>query len=572
MFLGLEIADFLVLTIYLVLITLLGAWAGHGAKNVSEFFMPRRFGKLMMLMNAFGTGTASDQAVTVASATYRSGLSGIWYQWLWLFVTPFYWLIAPLFRRFRAVTTAEVYELRFDRSVALLFAIVGIASLAVKIGVLLRGTGALMEACTGASVSTHMAIVATAIMFVVYGTAGGLSGAIVTDFVQGFLTLFFSFILLPFVLAEVGWIAGVKDTINDPAMMSLVAPGKITWFFVIMMAVQALVGIVAQPFIMGICGAGKTEFEGRVGMVAGNFVKRICTMAWSITAIAGVAWYMQSGATMESIDPDTLYGNLAQAFLPQLAPGVLGLFLAAMLAAVMSSCDAFMLSSAALFTQNVYRPMRAGQTESHYLLVGRVAGIFVVVGGILFALWVPNVIKALEIWFMIAPMMGIAFWLGLFWRRLSVAGAWASTLAGFATWYVTTRSGFIAAVAGLPQADTLRLVWEAKGGLEIYLPWQILMYMTAAILAGIIVSLITRPVSNEKLRRFYDLTRTPVQPGEEIVNSCELPAGVAPAQRRMLTTALGLEVPMPSLTSWLGFSAGWLGVAVIMLLYVTIWR
>jgi len=42
-----------------------------------------------MIMHAFGTGTASDQAVTVASATFRGGLSGIWYQWLWLFATPF---------------------------------------------------------------------------------------------------------------------------------------------------------------------------------------------------------------------------------------------------------------------------------------------------------------------------------------------------------------------------------------------------------------------------------------------------------------------------------------------------
>ena len=81
--------------------------------------------KGMMIMHAFGTGTASDQAVTVSSATFRSGISGIWYQWLWLFVTPFYWLIAPIFRRFRAITTADVYELRYDRSVAVLFALVG---------------------------------------------------------------------------------------------------------------------------------------------------------------------------------------------------------------------------------------------------------------------------------------------------------------------------------------------------------------------------------------------------------------------------------------------------------------
>ena len=74
------------------------------------------------------TATASDQAVSVAAATAKNGLSGIWFQWMWLFSTPFYWLIAPIMRRFRAVTTADIYELRYDRSVSMLFAVVGIAS------------------------------------------------------------------------------------------------------------------------------------------------------------------------------------------------------------------------------------------------------------------------------------------------------------------------------------------------------------------------------------------------------------------------------------------------------------
>jgi Na+/proline symporter len=123
--------DMSVVFVYLIGITVLGVWVGRKVKGLKDYFMPRRFGKGMMIMHAFGTGTASDQAVTVSAATFRGGLSGIWYQWLWLFVTPFYWLIAPIFRRFRAVTTADVYQLRFDRTVAVLFAIVGIANMSV---------------------------------------------------------------------------------------------------------------------------------------------------------------------------------------------------------------------------------------------------------------------------------------------------------------------------------------------------------------------------------------------------------------------------------------------------------
>ena len=55
-----------------------------------------------------------------------------------------------------------------------------------------------------------------------------------------------------------------------------------------------------------------------------------------------------------------------------------------------------------------------------------------------------------------------------------------------------------------------------KGEPTIYVPWQILAYMTTASVAGIIVSLFTKPVAKSKLDCFYGLTRTPVQPGEKI--------------------------------------------------------
>ena len=567
---GLHAIDGLVVVLYLAGITVMGFWMGRRVSGLDEFFMPRRFGKGMMIMHAFGTGTASDQAVTVSSATFRSGLSGIWYQWLWLFVTPFYWLIAPIFRRFRAITTADVYELRYDRSVAVLFAVVGMANMCIKIGLMLKGAGALADAGTGGLINADLAIVAVTVMFVVYGAAAGLGAAIVTDYIQGMLTIALSFMSLPFSLWEVGGMTGVRETISSEAMLSLVAPGKISWFFVIMMSLQALVGIVAQPFIMGVCAAGKTEWEGRVGIVGGNLIKRLCTAAWSLTAIAAVAWYIQNGNDPSLLDAealkqtgDRIYGEVAHTFLPRLVPGLLGLFLAALLAGVMSSCDSFMISSAALFTENIYKPLRSGRSDRHYVWVGRVASVLVVAGGVGFAFWVPSVVKALEIWFMIAPMMGLVFWIGLFWRRMSVAGAWATTLTGFAAWWVSTQPWFINALGGIPGSESLRLLWAEGDKTVVYLPWQILFYGLTASAVGIVVSLLTRPVSPEKLDRFYQLSRTPVQHGEQVLRPCTLPAATEAVDRPMLITAGGLELPMPTKTSIIGFMAAWLFVAGI---------
>ncbi|HEX8203665.1 MAG TPA: hypothetical protein VF590_24525, partial [Isosphaeraceae bacterium] len=231
---GLSIADAAVLAIYLLGTTALGLWVGRRSRTVAEYFLPRTFSKPVMIMYAFGTGTASDQAVLVASATFKDGLSGIWYQWLWLFATPFYWIIAPIMRRFRAITTADVYELRFDRGVANLYALLGIVSMTVKIGVLLKGSAVLLEGCTDGRMDTRAAILAMSLLFVAYGTVGGLTSVVLTDFVQGLLTLLFSFMLLPLVMHAVGGMAGIRQTVRDPRMFSLVAPGKIGAFFIVM--------------------------------------------------------------------------------------------------------------------------------------------------------------------------------------------------------------------------------------------------------------------------------------------------------------------------------------------------
>jgi Na+/proline symporter len=565
---GLHPADAIVLVVYLVGVTLLGIWAGRLVKSMGDYFMPRRFGKAMMITHAFGTGTASDQAVIVAAETFRSGASGIWWQWIWLPATPFYWLIAPIMRRLRAVTTADVYELRFNKSVAVLFAIVGIVGLSVKIGLMLVGASALIHSGTDGMIDANFAIIIVTILFVGYGMVGGLGAAILTDFAQGILTIVFSFLLLPFVLNAVGGMSGVRETIRDPKMLSLMVPGNIGPFFVVMYALQALVGIVAQPFIMGVCAAGRTEMDGRVGFMFGNIVKRICTIAWSLTALAAVAWYLQRGTDMSEMKPDYVYGDIARAFLPSIMPGLLGLFLASLLASVMSSCDSFMIASAGLFTQNLYKPLRPAKSERHYLLVGRFASLAVVAGGIVFAYSVPNVKTALDIWFKVAPPLGIAFWMGLLWRRTTPAGAWAATAAGFAAWGLTALQPVVDFVGRLPFADAWGLISQPTGKLPaIDQPWVIVFYTGAALLAGVLVSLVTKPTEREKLDRFYALTRTPIAEGEVVLEPCTLPQGVAPPHRRMLLTAFGLEVPMPSTTSVVGFLAGWIAVGLLVVSY-----
>ncbi|MDP6578907.1 MAG: sodium:solute symporter family protein [Candidatus Marinimicrobia bacterium] len=556
---GLHITDFIVLILYFLGITVIGIWTSKKIKTVDDFFMPRKFGKFSLMMHGFGTGTHSDQAVGVASKTFSSGLSGIWYQWLWLFVTPFYWLIAPLLRRFRAITMADVFVARYDQSVGMLFAFIGMVNLMVNIGLILKGSSAIISATFGEAISSSTIIVIMTILFLIYGIVGGLTAAIVTDFFQGILTIIFSFFLLPFVLSAVGGLEGMHRTIADPKMFSLIAPEEIGIFYIVIISINGLVGWVTQPHTMGNCAAGKTEMDGRIGVTCGNFIKRFCTVAWSLTGLAAVAYLIG-----DNIDPDKVYGLMARDFLPQIMPGLLGIFLASLLASVMSSCDSFMIASSALFTENIYRPLMPKKSSKHYIQIGRIASLIIVAGGVSFAFWLPGVVKGLEIFWKISPMMGIVFWLGLFWRRATVAGAWAATFSAFFMWWITTLPTFISLIGSLPIADNARFVVEKATGAEIYLPWQMILYLITGVCTGIAVSLFTQPVEKQKLDNFYALARTPVLANESFISKpCTIPENVTVSKAKKLFSTNNLEILRPSKISIIGFIVSWIFVAIL---------
>ncbi len=559
--------DWIVILIYLIILAFIGIWASKRIKTASSFFISERnFGKILLTFFTFGTGTNTDQAVTVVSKTHVSGASGIWYQWLWLFATPFYWLLAPLFRRMRAVTTADYLFVRYGQSVAVLFAIVGMAQLSVNIGVTLKASSALITAVTDGAISSAFAIFALTGLFVFYGVLGGLKAAIFTDFIQGILTVVLSFLILPFALKAVGGLEGLRAAVADPAMFSILAPGEITTLYVIIIALNGLIGWVTSPYTMAMCGAGKSEADARVGLVSGMFFKRICTIAWVLTGLCGIGLY--AGQT---VDPDFVWGFLARDLLPNVAPGLIGLFVASMLAAVMSSCDCFMVSSAALFTENIYKPLiKPNQDEKHYILTGRIASVVVVVFGIIIAFGVSGVVQGLEVFWKVHAMMGIAIWASFFWRKATAAGAWASTLSGFAAWAFTSKIGLIGWDFNAQFATILPNFMLNNG--QLSLPWQMIFYLSVGLVVMVTVSLATRPPDEENLNRVYECLRTPVKKGEPEVEPLTLPASTKPAPRSVLFNHPDFEIMKPRRVDTLGFLASCLGVGLLLCAFIWILR
>lgn len=555
---GFEPIDFIVIVVYLIGITVIGSWAAKRVKSAASFFIgDRKFGKVMMSFFMFTAATRYDQAVSVTSKVYSSGASGIWYQWMWLFSTPLFWLIAPIFRRMRAVTIGDYFEMRYGPSVCLLYVIIGILQLIVTIGLMLKSCGAMVTATTNGQVNANLAIFSTTAIFVIYSIAGGMNSAIVADFVQGLMTFTFSFLLLPFAFDTLGGISGMRAALPDPAMMDLVAPKEITAFYIFMISFNGLVGWVTQPHTMVVCAGGKTEMEGRMGVTSGLFVKRICTIAWMITGLCAIAMY-----TNLDVKPDEVFGRMARDLLPGVMPGLVGLFIACILASLMGACGAFMVVSSGLFTQNIYkRFLVQGQSDKHYVVIGRVASVVMVGLGVYFAYTIENVVKGLEIFWQVSAMMGIAFWVGLYWRRATVAAAWAGTLSSFAVLLFTSKIDLIGWDFNSHFAHYLPGFMVLDG--KLLLSWQMVMYLIVGFVVTIAVSLFTRPVDKSRLDQMFACLRTPITPNEPETKPFTLPAGIQPAPRKVLIDLPGFEIPRPSWVGMIGFVVSW---AIVLLL------
>jgi len=642
LWLGLHTADWIVLALYFVVILAIGLWSIKKVKDMTDFFMGgRRFGKVFMMFFAFGSGTSSEQAISVVAGTWRAGLAGIWWQFLWLWATPFYWIVAPIMRRMRALTTADFFETRFNGPTAVLYSFYGIAISITFIAGGLFGTGKMVDALTGNELDRisieanimvpaaqwnaaektfsiterrlqgyEFAILAVTVMFVIYGMAGGLGAAIITDFIQGILTIIFSFLLLPFVFYQIGGFGALhKQADLKKGMLDLFASDElaatmgepITIFYVFMLSVTALAGIVIQPHIMGVCGAGKTEYEGRFGFTVGNFLKRFCTVAWTFTGLACIVWYMGDNSPLKtSPDPadqaiyqslvmkaspeyqklpaeekakidttdrnfaDQLFGLAAHDILPTIAPGLIGLLLASLLAAVMSTSDAQMIISSGLFTENIYRKcLVKDRSQRHYLWVGRLSGLVIVILALVLQTTFTDIIAALKVIVKTPACIGISLWFGISWRRWNVISVWTSTVTGILAWIAVAFYPDVIYKTGLLPELMFKVDGTAVKMLDV---WQMFSFMSIAILSGILVSFLTPRQSKEKLDHFYTLMHTPVTLNEVVESPCTLPKDPAPIGKKMFPNSKDIEIPKPTFQDLSGFILAWCAVGAIIYL------
>ncbi len=477
---SLQAIDWIVIALYFAAMVAIGLAASRKVRKTADYFLGNRsFNVWLVIGQALGVGTHAEMPVSLAGKIYQSGYSGIWYQWKNLFITPFYWILAPLFRRFRRTTTGEVYRDRYGEWMSAVYTVFALAYFTFNMGAMLKGAGKLVSVASGEVVSANAVVLAMTATFLLYSFVGGLVAAAYTDFAQSLFIVVLSFLLIPLGLRETGGFTGIRETL-EPGMLSMVTPGDVGVFTILMLTLNGLVGIVAQPHILASVGTGRDERSCRIGMAYGNFIKRFCTIGWALVGVIVATLVIQRGEAAFA-DPEDAFGYATRELL---FPGGLGLMIACVLAANMSTGSAFMVDSAALFTQNFYnRYIAKGRSDRHYLWAGRFAGVAMTLLGVVFGLYVGSVLQAFLFTETIAAFMGISMFGAISWKRANRWGALASLAVSSTVFFTLTHREY-----------GVLLQWEAAN-------FAIALVTGFAALA--LISLATPPESEGRLAPFY---------------------------------------------------------------------
>ncbi len=514
----LDSLDWIVLALYAVVVVAIGlAVTRRAGQGRHEFFLSgRRLSWWLLGVSLVATTFSTDTPNLITDLVRTGGVSQNWVWWAFAITgmcTVFFY--AKLWRRSAALTDIAFYELRYSGKPAaflrgfraiylgVVFNVMIMASVnlsATKIaGVMLgwdRGTAVLI----GGAVT------------VLYAASSGLSGVVLTDFVQ-FIIAMVGAVLAAVVALGLPQVGGLSGLFSHPAVVSRLSllPDFSDWstaaaVLVVPLAVQWWStwypgaepgggGYVAQRML-----AAPTERDAmRTTLLFNVLHYAVRPWPWIIVALASLIIYpdlASIAARFPHIDRAIVRNDLAySAMLVYLPHGLFGLMIASLAAAYMSTISTHLNWGASYAVEDCYRRFVApDKDERHYVRVGRAVTVGLIALASALSLWLQNSYQAFQILLQIGAGTGLIFLLRWFWWRIN---AWSEIAGMVISFVIAVYFQFVHRALGLPPlAPTLQLVI----GIAI---------TTVGWLA---VTFATPPTDRATLQTFYDRIR-PMGPG-----------------------------------------------------------
>jgi Na+/proline symporter len=505
--------DWLVILSYGVIALAIGLiFARRAGKGIGEFFLSGRNAPWWLLGTSMvATTFSTDTPNLVTDMVRTNGVSQNWAWWAFLITgmcTVFFY--AKLWRRSGAFTDIGFYELRYSGGIAAFLRGFRALYLGVFFNVMIMATVTLAAIKIGGvllGIDKYTTVLIAGTVTVIYSAMSGLWGVVVTDLLLFAIAMIGSLAAAYFALAqpEVGGLAGL---VASPALEGRLSflPDFTDWrtaaaVFIIPIAVQWWStwypgaepgggGYVAQRML-----AARNEKDAMKATLWFNVAHyALRPWPWVIVALASLIIYPDLAsitARFPGLDPSIVRNDLAYpAMLVFLPHGLLGLVVASLAAAYMSTISTHLNWGASYIVDDVYKRFVApDRSERHYVSVARVSTVGLIILAGIVSLWLENALQAFQILLQIGAGTGLIFLLRWFWWRIS---AWSELSAMIISFLV---------------AIYFEVVHEALGFAAVHPSLKLVLGVAITSVVWLTVTLLTPATDKATLQAFYDRIR-----------------------------------------------------------------
>lgn len=504
---GLGTADHIVIAGYFVLLTLVGLYFWKRMKQASDFFTGgSRIPWWLAGISFYLTGFSAFTFVAYSEMAYRYGFVAVTLAWssavAMVAGTLF---LASRWRRARIISPVEFLEARYNKQIRQALAWTGLPLKVIDDGLKIYATGVFVSVGMGFDLRTS--IVVSGAVMLLYTFMGGLWAVVVTDFVQFIILTLGVVVLFPLVFAGSG--LGVLTQGTPPGFLAPVnapfSPLYVFAFYLLILLSYNGNWAFAQKFY-----SVRDEREARKAGLLAAALKIIGPPLFILPAMAARSLMPELMTPPNS--PQYTYAALSLRYLPA---GLMGLMIAAMFSATMSTLSGDYNVMASVITEDIYRRLfDKNASQRRLVVVGRLATLLV--GALTIAIGVSLIGAARKGLFevmvtvfglFVGPML-IPMLLGLLVRRVTWRGAAAGIVTGF--------------VCGLSLYFYKTFVLATQPGVDSN--WLRYDYEAIAILTNFAVTLVaialvtaTEKVSGDertKINAFFERLATPIHAGE----------------------------------------------------------
>ncbi|MCG6190137.1 sodium:solute symporter [Maribellus maritimus] len=421
-------------------------------KDTSDYFLAGRDATWIAIgASIFASNIGSEHLVGLAGAGAESGMAmAHWEMHGWV-ILMLGWLFVPFYARSKVFTMPEFLERRYNPEARSFLSIISIVSYVLtKVAVTVYAGGVVFKdvfnidsiSFWGYNVDFFwVSAIGLVVLTGLYTTFGGMKAVLYTSVLQTPILLIGSIAILILGLIKVGgWgelmeITRTNVTVHGDSMASLMRSHNdpdFPWTGVILGS--AIIGFwywCTDQFIVQRVLSGRDMTQARRGAIFGAYLKLTPVFIFLIPGMIAYALNQKGLITLNS--NDAAFSTLVTELLPI---GFKGIVIGGILAALMSSLASLFNSSAMLFTVDFYQKYKPNASDRHYVVVGRIATVVIVILGIA---WIP-VMKGLgkvlyeylqEVQSLLAPGIAAVFLLGILSKKTTPKAGFYGLVIGF---------------------------------------------------------------------------------------------------------------------------------------------